>query len=74
MIILVTDVLRFMRTAKCGCRLRIQQTGQGREQKLRSQVQRGAAKPRRPDKLSRSIQRGRSRELMLGLREDHPAL
>lgn len=52
MTILVTDVFSFVKTAKWGCRLRIQEKWQRRKQRFRSQLQRGAVKPRRLDGIS----------------------
>lgn len=74
MSISAADVLRFVRTAKWGYRFRIQEKRHGRKQTFRSLLQRGAAKPRRLDGISRSVQRGRSQELMSELQRDHRAL
>lgn len=74
MVISVAGVLSFMRTAKRGCRLRIQGKMQGRKQTFRSQPQRGVAERRRPDRLSRGVQGGRSQELISELQRNLWAL
>lgn len=56
MIILVTGMLGIIKIAKWGCRLGLQEKRQGKEQRFRSQLQGGAAKPRRLDGVPRGVQ------------------
>lgn len=56
MIIFVIGMLGIIKIAKWGCRLGLQEKRQGKKQGLRSQLQRGAAKPRRLDGVPRGVQ------------------
>lgn len=64
MILLVIGILGIIKIAKWGCRLGLPEKRQGKKQGFRSQLQRGAAKPRRLHGIPRGVQIQKSKLTM----------